>query len=431
MKQQKLIVLSIDAMIEDDLEEAKRLPTFNNFILNGAMTKGLKSVYPTMTYACHTAMSTGCYPYKNGITNNYQVIPGKLNLPWFWFRDAVQCQDIFDACKRKNLTTAAVGWPVTGNHKNIDYLVDEIWPYETEDTAENYKNAYLQSGTSPELYEKAVAPYIDLRVGRKQPQSSFFLINVACEIIKAHQPDLMLIHIGHIDKYRHLNGVYADKIKEGIIECEPMLEKLVKQTKDCGIYEQTNFVITSDHGQIDVEKIFRPNVVLQKHGLITLDQNENVVDWDCWCASADASAQIHFKNPNDESLKKRVYDIFNQISCQKNSGISAVYTAEQTNSKYKLDGDFSLVLETDGSTIFSNEWVGEILSQKDKRTGTHGHNPDLGPCPIFIGCGPAFKKGAIASNAQLVDGAPTYAHVLGTNLPQADGRVLFELLREN
>ena len=121
MKRQKLIVLSIDAMIEDDLKIAKELPAFNNFITNGAMIKGLKSVYPTMTYACHTAMSTGCYPYKNGITNNYQVIPGKLNLPWFWFRDAVRCQDIFDVAKSKNLTTAAVGWPVTGNHKNIDY----------------------------------------------------------------------------------------------------------------------------------------------------------------------------------------------------------------------------------------------------------------------------------------------------------------------
>ena len=209
-----------------------------------------------------------------------------------------------------------------------------------------------------------------------------------------------------------------------------MLEKLVKQTKDCGIYEDTNFVITSDHGQIDVDKIFRPNVVLQKNGFITLDQNNNLLDWDCWCASADASAQIHFKNPSDTILKDKVYSIFNKLSQQNNSGISAVYTTDETKSKFKLDGDFSLVIETDGSTIFSNEWTGEVLSKKEKRTGTHGHNPNLGPCPIFIGYGPAFKKGATVLNAKLVDGAPTYAHILGTNLPQADGRILFELLSE-
>ena len=70
------------------------------------------------------------------------------------------------------------------------------------------------------------------------------------------------------------------------------------------------------------------------------------------------------------------------------------------------------------------------MSKKEKRTGTHGHNPNLGPCPIFIGYGPAFKKGATVLNAKLVDGAPTYAHILETELPQADGRILFELLSE-
>lgn len=431
MKQQKLIVLSIDAMIEDDLKIAKELPAFNNFITNGAMIKGLRSVYPTMTYACHTAMSTGCYPYKNGITNNYQVIPGKLNLPWFWFRDAVRCQDIFDVAKSKNLTTAAVGWPVTGNHKNIDYLVNEIWPYEVDDTAENYKKAYLQSGTTPELYEKAVAPYIDMRVGRKQPQSSFFLINVACEIIKEHQPDLILIHIGHIDKYRHLDGVYADSIKKGVIESEQMITQLVDATKKAGIYEQTNFVITSDHGHIDVNKIVRPNVILKDNGYITVDENNNVTDWECWCSSAGASAHIYLKNPQDKVLEQQIYNIFNELSHKENSGISAVYTKTQAKEKDGLDGDFSFVLETDGTTGFSNEWAGEYLYKKTKTTGLHGYHPDNGPCPIFIGFGPAFKKGAIVSWANLVDGAPTYAHILGTNLPQADGKVLFDLLMEN
>ena len=147
MNKQKLIVISMDAMINEDLEYAKKFPYFNKILTDGARIKSLKSVYPTLTYVCHTTMSTGCYPDKTGIINNEQCIPGNKNLPWFWFRESVKCHDVFDFCKKQGLTTASVGWPVTGNHPNVDYLVDEIWPYHKEDIRENYKEAYLNSGT--------------------------------------------------------------------------------------------------------------------------------------------------------------------------------------------------------------------------------------------------------------------------------------------
>ena len=48
--------------------------------------------------------------------------------------------------------------------------------------------------------------------------------------------------------------------------------------------------------------------------------------------------------------------------------------------------------------------------------------------PIFLAAGPAFKPGAVVANAHVTDEAPTLAAVLGQTLPQADGRVLHELL---
>jgi predicted AlkP superfamily pyrophosphatase or phosphodiesterase len=43
--------------------------------------------------------------------------------------------------------------------------------------------------------------------------------------------------------------------------------------------------------------------------------------------------------------------------------------------------------------------------------------------------GPDFKDGAYLKNAKTVDIAPTLAAVLGQTMPEADGRVLTELLK--
>ena len=61
--------------------------------------------------------------------------------------------------------------------------------------------------------------------------------------------------------------------------------------------------------------------------------------------------------------------------------------------------------------------------------GDHGFHPDKGPRPFFLGCGPAFKKGVVLKDANLVDGAPTYARIMGVELPQTEGKALTELLK--
>lgn len=431
MNKQKLVVISMDAMISQDLEYAKQYPYFNKILTEGARVNAIKSVYPTLTYVCHSTMSSGCYPNKTGIINNEEMVPGKKNLPWLWFRESVKCQDIFDACKKKGLFTASVGWPVTGNHPNVDYLIDEIWPYKKEDVVENYKEAYINSGTGNELYEIAVAPYIDMRVGRNQPQSSFFLVEAACTIIRKYQPDIMLVHVGNIDKYRHLYGVHAKETLKGIEESEITLEKLFTAIKDAGIEEQTNIVVTSDHGQIDIIRQVNPNVLLAEQDLINIDENGRLVDWKCWVSAAGTSAQVFLKNPDDATLYEKVYNFFAQLSKTEGSGIGKIFTKEQVQQNDRLDGEFSFVLETDGKTGFTNSYTGDYLITLDKPKGSHGFHPNIGPCPVFIGYGPAFKKGTILEHANLVDGAPTYAHILGVSLPDADGRVLYELLEDS
>jgi predicted AlkP superfamily pyrophosphatase or phosphodiesterase len=61
---------------------------------------------------------------------------------------------------------------------------------------------------------------------------------------------------------------------------------------------------------------------------------------------------------------------------------------------------------------------------------THGYLPDKGPQPAFAAKGPNFKENVVLEQGLLVDEAPTFAKVLGLELPNADGKAMNEVIRE-
>ena len=115
-------------------------------------------------------------------------------------------------------------------------------------------------------------------------------------------------------------------------------------------------------------------------------------------------------------------------------GISRVYTAEEAAKEEHLAGDFSFVIEGDGYTSFAEDWNRPMVKQldlTDYRFGraTHGHNPDKGPQPFFFGFGPDIAEGVRIDRRPTVDEAPTYAAVLGIEMPGTDGSPVREMLK--
>lgn len=429
----KLIVLSIDAMIQEDLLDAQAYPHISHILENGARIKNIRSIYPTLTYACHTTMLTGCYPDKHGIVTNTVQIPGKMNAPWQFYHSSVKCRDLHDACKAAGYTTASVGWPVTGNHPNIDYLLDEAWP-DGAFTEDSFEKAYLETGTPKWLFESSVKPYLWQRIPKKQPGSTFFLADVSCDIIKHYQPDLLTIHVGNIDAYRHETGVISDKIAEGIAESDMILGKLFEAVRETGSLHNTDFVLTSDHGQINICRTTRINAIFVKLGYIRLDPEGNVIDWDCWCFNCGMSAVVVLRNKDDDRFAEQVYSDLLRLADDEVWGFTSIRKASDTALADRLDGDFSFVLETDGYTEFVDSWRPPIINAYEGGMygifhGCHGYHPSKGPSPVFVGCGPSFKKGAIVDHAELVDEAPTFAALMGVSLPDADGKVINALLK--
>lgn len=423
----KLVVISVDALVYEDLEYLADKPSFSYVLTHGSTVERIKSIYPTLTYPCHTTMSTGCYPDKHGIVNNTFDVP-RNNPPWILTHEHVRCEDIFDAAKRAGYTTAAVGWPITGRHGSVDYLVNECWPT-PDGPIDDYARAYLENGTPEELFREVVAPYLHLRVGRKQPESSFFLAHVTADILKKHKPDLLLLHFGMVDKYRHMTGVFSQKVTSGLDECEEILTMLFDATKEAGTFDEINWVITADHGQLNYAKKVYLNALFKEKGFIETDEAGGVISWRAYAFPSGMSAQIHVRNEEDRDA---VYSVLYDAMTSGLWGISKIYTKEEAAQEH-LSGGFEFVVETDGATAFGTD-AALPFARPAKETltglcgGSHGFHPDKGPRPPFIACGPNIKRGVVVKNGRLIDGAPTYARIMGISLPFADGKPFDEII---
>ena len=426
-----VIVISEDALVYEDTLTLRELPVFGSLWKDASRVKHMRSIYPSLTYPCHTSMMTGCYPDRHGIINNELTNLFEKSSPWHWFYDAVKVPSIFEAAKAKGLTTAAVFWPVTGNCKSVDYLIDEYWPQSPQ---ESMRDCFLNSGSTPEVVEKCVDPHLWMQVNRTHPYCDEFITACTCSIIREFKPNLLMIHPANIDTYRHQTGLFSDKVTHGLHEIDNWLGWIIKATKDAGIYEDTDFFIVSDHGQININRVICPNVELARRGLITVDKSGKVADYTAIVKSTGASAQVYLKNPDDPESYTKTHRILTSMCNEGIYGISRVYTAKEAREEEQLAGSFSFVLETDGFTSFGNDWTGSLSRPHDitdYRFGraTHGHQPDKGPQPTLIAFGPSIKPGVIVEQRSIVDEPATYAKVLGLDMGDIDGRSIDEILK--
>jgi predicted AlkP superfamily pyrophosphatase or phosphodiesterase len=425
-----VIVISQDALVYEDLETLKTLPNYSKIWGISARVDRVRSVYPTLTYPAHTTMRTGVYPDRHGIINNEKTIIGQVSSPWELMNDAVKVPDLFSAAKVAGLTTAAVFWPVTGRHPDIDYLIDEYWPQSPDETT---RECFIASGSSPGVMEKAVDPNLHMLINRVHPYCDAFINACACAIIREFKPNLLMIHPANIDDYRHKTGLFSPLVTHGLHEIDLWLGDIIKAAKDAGTYDDTDFFIVSDHGQLNISRTISPNVVFKEHGFIQTDANGQITDYTAFCKSTALSTQVYLKNPGDRTAYDKLYDLLKYMCSEGVYGISRVYTAEEVEKEEHLAGSFSFVLETDGYTGFTNHWMRPLvrsLDITDYRFGraTHGHHPDKGPQPTLIAFGPHIRAGASIDNCRLTDEAPTFARVLGVSLGDTDGTVVAGIL---
>ena len=434
----KLFVLSMDAMVWEDVEYLRAKPNFSRLMAHCSGVEQVCTIYPSITYPAHVSIMTGCRPGKHGIVTNGAFKTTGGSTEWHYKGDGIQVEDLFAAAKRAGCSTAAVYWPVTGCNPNIDYLIDE---YFFPDPQESVEAGYAKLGANEdalrivrENMHRYPKDYRN-RVGKLEKRHTFddFINGCVCSMIRAYQPDVLLAHNCILDTLRHRHGLFNECVREGLDMTDEWLGEIIEAMEEAGVYEQTNFVILSDHGQMNFARRLKVNVMLERGGFIDLDSDGNVSDWRAFSQSNGMSATIFLKDPDNKVVWQQVYDYLLARCAEGVWGFDKIYTEKESRERYGMSGDFAFMLETDGCIAFGDDCHEPIVAPmdlSDYRLGkaTHGYEPEKGPQPVFLAKGPAFRKDVMLPRGRVIDEAPTLAKIFGQTMPQAEGVCMDELL---
>ena len=291
---------------------------------------------------------------------------------------------------RAGRSTAAVYWPVTGLNAGIDDLIDEyFFPYYGETPEEAFAKLGAREAALEAVRENLCRfPYHFQKGLPLTRENTFddFVNGCACSLIRRRRPDLLMLHNCYLDSLRHRFGVFAPQIREGLDLMDLWLGELMEAMEDAGVYDRTNFVILSDHGQMNFVRRVKLNCLLARGGFIDQDGAGQVTDWRAFAQSNGMSATIYIKEGAGKALEREVGDFLRGLAREGVWGFQEVLTRREARRRYGMYGPFAFMVETDGYTAFSDSWEEPLLADADPadyRLGqaTHGYQPEKGPQP--------------------------------------------------
>ncbi|WP_043933217.1 alkaline phosphatase family protein [Bacillus sp. EB01] len=426
-----LFVISFDCLATLDVPFLMELPNFRAFIEKSSFCKGVETIYPSVTYPCHTTIVTGNFPNKHRIVNNKLVQPGRPSPDWYWHRHHIQGTTLYDEAKKAGMLTAALLWPVTAR-ANIDYNLPEIF------ANRRFKHQIpvsLMNGTP--LYQLELnSKFGNLRRGISQPYLDDFVLESTVHTILTKKPGLMLTHLVDLDSMRHYHGFSSEQAHAALHRHDERLGRILTAIKEAGLEDKSTVVLLGDHSQLDESKVIKLNVLFREHGLIKLSASGKVTEWKAFCNSCDGSAYVYLKNESDEETKKIVASLLERLLIEGSNGIEAVITGDEAASRgadgkavYMLEAERGFYFEEAIEGNFIEDVTEETAREKNYTFSCHGYSPTKEDYKtVFFAAGKGIRPGVEIPAMRLVDEGPTLARLLGVSLGDTDGRVIEELL---
>lgn len=375
-----LVVISINGLSSDHiLRPARyrhRIPNLIALRDRGSYSAAVEGVYPSLTLPAHASISTGMLPVDHGIYSDYpfDIEKGMPLATPFENSSQITADTIWAAARRSNLKSSSIDFPLT------------------------------TGGT------------VDSRLSIREGLTSLL------ESIKEKKVNLVLISFNSFGEALARHGMDS---KEALAAIEAIDAQVGQITAALG--SEATFVVTSDSARVAVEREFRPNVVLAKKGLITLDRQGGIESWKAIAQASGGSAAIFVRNPQDEKLIAEVETTFREIHEKSDSPIWRIINRQDAA---RIGADPRAVLFLDAAPLYvmSSRLTGATTGSSEMRAAS-GYLPqrsEMRAALVFAGRG--IKAGVRLEFARLVDVAPTVSRLLGLELRSARGRVIDEVL---
>jgi predicted AlkP superfamily pyrophosphatase or phosphodiesterase len=434
-KERYIVLVSIDGLAASYLNDPRaNLPTLRKLAKEGASATGMITTFPSVTWPSHTSLITGTHPAKHGVIGNGVWSRERkrgltyIGDPELSKDEAIRVPTLYDAAHQAGLSSASVIWPCSNGARSLNWVIPD-----------SNKPELHAKYTTPGFVQELNKAGIDIsKLGawgwakERSTERDVVYTQVAKYLLEKHKVNLLLVHLITPDGVEHNYGPHTPEAYAAVAESDQHIAEIWEALQRPPFAGKSTLFVVSDHGFAPYDKFIRPNVVLKDLGLITADSAGKVTDRKAWCVSQGGSAFIYVL---DESNKK---DLLSDIKAKLAAvdGIDAVLTpaefaklglpAPEANTEAP---DF--ILTTGPGYSFNDAVSGDVVASAGGQKGTHGHDPRPAYMhATFVAAGAGIKKNVQLKEIQNVDVAPTIARLLGFTLPNADGRVLKEILAD-
>jgi predicted AlkP superfamily pyrophosphatase or phosphodiesterase len=415
-----VVLISVDGLRpEFYLDPTWSMVNVRQGMRKGAYAEGVRGSFPTVTYPSHTTIVSGVLPAKHGIYYNTPVEPLGISGKWFWYYKDIKVPTLWTAAKEAGLTTAGVSWPVTVGAP-IDYNLPEfvILPKDKGEKKDEVKAMFQESNPKAlfqEVQDNAIGKFGEYGATIDFYTSDQNKSRMAAYILKRYKPAFMAVHIALTDHFEHEEGRDGDKVRSAVAGADVAIKTIMDAAEAAGISKNTTFIITGDHGFVDIHTQFKPNVMLAKLGLYD-DANKDA--WKAYFQQSGGSSFLHLRDPKDKATLEKVKQGLNQLP----DGIKRMFHVLDKDGIAKAQGDPNafIALAAYQGFSFGASALGDMLVPATG--GTHGYLPtDFKEIQTgFVAFGKGIKPGAVLPLMGQEDIAPLIARLLNLNL-KTDG----------
>jgi predicted AlkP superfamily pyrophosphatase or phosphodiesterase len=425
-------MISLDGLAAYYLDDPKAdVPTLRALAADGARAASMKASVPTVTWPNHTTLVTGVNPQKHGVVGNnfYDRAAGQrvglIYDPVLDKDQIVKVPTLYDLAKQAGMTTAAVRWPCIRNAHTLDWALPE-----------NNTNALLAKYVTPALQADAKTIGIDItppeaaKAGTEGPPSDAACTKIFNELVlKKYRPGFALLHLVNIDHTEHFRGPRSKDAYEAIHTVDGQVKEVWDALKK-NYGDKVTLFIVSDHGFSPIEKAILPNIVLKQAGLVTVE-GKKVTGGSVQLVTQGGAAMLYITDEaHRDEIVGKIKAAFKDVK-----GVSKIVGPDELNSigvatPAQDPHAPDVILFCDEGLTFGDTAAGDLpFNEKPERLGTHGHDPTIPDLhATFIAWGDGINKGVKLGDINNTDVAPTIAALMDLKLPDADGKVLNEIL---
>jgi len=412
----RVVMISIDGLRpEVYLDPASldiRMPNLGALREQGVSARRMIPVFPSVTYPAHTTLVTGTRPAEHGIVSNF--VTGQS---WYLKAADIRSQTLWQAAKAAGKTTAIVTWPATIGAE-VDFLIPENLSFGVPDVRK-----LLHDDATPGLFDE-----LEATCGRAQvpsfeaPDAGEKLDEMtgcfAAQLLRAHKPDLLLVHFLDADHREHFAGVDSPEAHRAFERIDGLIGALREAAVYAGVAEQTVFVIVGDHGFVPVHTIVNLDALLHATGFAKLAGGKIEVMQGLRISALGGSAALY---ADDAKLAARVEKALRAEIDRRYRGLVELLPRAELAAMGAFPGAALGFAAAEGYMLAEAPAPAALLPSGALK-GMHGYRPEMpGMATGFLAAGPGVRRGVEVPLLRQLDVAPTVAALLGVPFDHAVG----------